>query len=88
MRQLVEVSEVQVRSASIHDAATILGLWQSSARWLLSNGINQWRLESFWVMVMSIILMVSSISINRKWNKKLENDERIIARLDLILNKN
>lgn len=41
------LSGVRVRPATLADAATILELWQSSARWLLSKGIVQWRPEYF-----------------------------------------
>ncbi|WP_337100027.1 GNAT family N-acetyltransferase [Paenibacillus sp. YIM B09110] len=40
-------TDVVIREAMHEDAETILNLWQSSARWLLANGIKQWRPEYF-----------------------------------------
>jgi ribosomal protein S18 acetylase RimI-like enzyme len=36
-----------IRSASLADAPIVLNLWQSSAKWLQSRGIDQWNPEKF-----------------------------------------
>lgn len=36
-----------IRLALPEEAPIVLSLWQGSARWLIANGINQWRLEYF-----------------------------------------
>ncbi|NIK80029.1 GNAT superfamily N-acetyltransferase [Paenibacillus castaneae] len=47
MKDIDNKLTLDVRLASIDDGETIVKLWQDSARWLLSKGINQWRPEYF-----------------------------------------
>ncbi|MDQ0112369.1 GNAT family N-acetyltransferase [Paenibacillus harenae] len=44
---MVVDTNVVIKKAVPEDAAIILDLWQTSARWLLANGIKQWRPEHF-----------------------------------------
>ncbi|MNJ57964.1 putative acetyltransferase [compost metagenome] len=41
------LTELLIRPASLEEAPIVLDLWQSSARWLNSKGIYQWRPEKF-----------------------------------------
>lgn len=41
----------------------------------------------FFTIVFCIMVVVTLISIELKLRKKLENDERIIERLDILINK-
>lgn len=41
----------------------------------------------FFIILFGVIAIVTLISIELKLRKKLENDERIIERLDILINK-
>lgn len=47
MKQLNDKVIIDVQPATAGDAPTILELWQGSARWLQSKGINQWHPDFF-----------------------------------------
>jgi len=40
-------TKLSIRRAQFDEASVVLGLWQTSARWLNSKGIYQWRPEYF-----------------------------------------
>ncbi|WP_155986974.1 hypothetical protein [Paenibacillus durus] len=47
--------------------------------------------ENFFILstIIGLIILIAGFSgINYKLNKRLENDERIIARLDMLINSN